>query len=472
MRRTGRVGQVGLVSVGVPGGGHASLEEVETTMAQTYATGLPGRPAPGPGYASFGLVLRRHRMAVRMTQEDLADSSGLSVRAIRNLEIGRTGRPQQQSVDLLATALGLDAAERAELVRTAHHGLSDGIAALPAGRCELPCDVPGLVGREGLVSDACAALTSTEEPCSRLVMVCGGPGSGKTSTIVHIAHRIRGAFPDGQLYADLDGSGGRPMPPGAVLGRLLRSLGVTEVPDSVDERASTLRAVLADRKVLLVLDNVGGEAQIRPLLTDSSASAILLASRYRLLALGRGHVAALNALSEADSTLLMAGLAGTDRLRAEPEAAEDIARACANSPLALHIAGSWLAARPIRRVRELADLLADDQRRLSHLQVGDLSARVSIDEYHRGLTPAEQRMLDRLSRLPGEGFDLRDLDMSFPAAWDSFERLLHAHLLVSAGGGRYRLDPLTRLFAAERRDAASTVTRLRQPEIAPARSVG
>jgi transcriptional regulator with XRE-family HTH domain len=434
--------------------------------------------APGTGCASFGLVLRRHRMAVRMTQEELADRSGLSVRAIRNLEIGRTGRPQQQSVDLLATALGLDAAERAELVRTAHHGLPDGLAALasaaaPAGRCELPCDIPELIGREALVSELRTALTGNAgEPGSRLAMVCGGPGSGKTSTIVHIAHRIRASFPDGQIYADLDGPGGRPMPPGAVLGRLLRSLGVTDLPDSVDERASALRAVLADRKVLLVLDNVGGEAQIRPLLTDSPASAILLASRYRLLALRRGRAAALSALSEADSKLLLAGLTGADRLLAEPEATSDITRSCANSPLALHIAGSWLAVRPGRRVRDLADLLADDRHRLAHLQVGDLSARVSIDEYHRGLTPAEQRLLDDLSRLPGEGFDLDDLDLSYSAAGDSFERLLHAHLLVPAGVGRYRLDPLTRLFAAGRREAAPTVIRLRQAEILPVRSAG
>jgi transcriptional regulator with XRE-family HTH domain len=436
---------------------------------------VPLTRQPLPGFradVSFGVLLREQRVLSGLTQEELAERSGLSVRAIRNLEIGRTERPQQQSVELLATALGLDELARADLLRAARRR-----GVIPptrtwqpgwhGGTCELPPDVPDLTGRE-LVAPAVTRLL-TEGPAPRLALVNGGPGVGKTAFVVHVAHRLRERFPDGQVYVDLDRPEGGEMPPHAVLGRVLRSLGASEPPSSQEERAALLRAALTSRRVLLVLDNVASEAQVRPLLTGASTSAALLASRHELMALPGGHPIRLEPLGADAAVYLLGQLAGVERVRREPDAARGIADACSRLPLALHIAGSWLRARPRRPLSDLAALLADPGQALDRLTVADLSVRASIAGYDRGLRPEERQLAQRLSLLDPDRFRPADLchqlGLPEPVVQDGVERLAHANLLTPAGTGpdgepRYRLDPLVRRHFLARHDDAG-VTQLR-----------
>lgn len=435
---------------------------------------LTRRPQPGfRAEVSFGTLLREQRVLSGMTQEELAERSGLSVRAIRNLEIGRTERPQQQSVELLATALGLDEPARADLLAAARRR-----AAAPAARtwqpgwhgggcCELPSDVPDLTGRE-LVAPAVARVL-TEGPAPRLALVSGGPGVGKTAFVVHVAHRLRERFPDGQVYVDLDRPEGGEMPPHAVLGRVLRSLGASEPPSSQEERAALLRTALTSRRVLLVLDNVASEGQVRPLLTGASTSAALLASRHELVALPGGYPVRLEPLDADAAVYVIAQIAGVARIRREPEAARSIADACSRLPLALHIAGSWLRARPRRPLSDLAALLADPGQALDRLTVADLSLRASIAGYDRGLRPEERQLARRLALLDPDRFHAADLchELGLPEAvvQDGVERLINANLLTPAGTGqdgepRYRLDPLVRGHFLARHDDTG-VPRLR-----------
>ncbi|GAB3465418.1 NB-ARC domain-containing protein [Actinophytocola sediminis] len=403
----------------------------------------------------FGAVLRAQRLAAALTQEDLAERSGLSVRAIRNLELGRTERPQQQSVELLATALALGAHARDELLAATRRGRP---ALLCAGRCELPPDVAELAGRELIVPAVSRVLT--DGPMPRLVLVSGGPGVGKTAFAVHVAHRLRTRFPDGQVYADLDRPGESDLPPLAVLGRVLRSLGATDLPPSVEERAALLRAGLTDRRVLLVLDNVRTEAQVRPLLTGASASALLLVSRQQLMALPGGYPVRLDALGADAAVHLLARLVGVERVRAEPAAARAIADACSRLPLALQITGSWLVARPGRALADLAASLADAHQLLDRLAVADLSVRTSIAEYDHTLLPAERHLASRIALLDPGRFQSAELcqrlGVDERTAADGVERLAHANLLSPAGTGpdgapRYRLDPLVRQHFLSRR---------------------
>ncbi|TDV54826.1 helix-turn-helix domain-containing protein [Actinophytocola oryzae] len=439
---------------------------------------VPLTRQPMPGFradTTFGVLLREQRVVSGLTQEELAERSGLSVRAIRNLEIGRTERPQQQSVELLAGALGLDDMARADLLRAARKragapamgGWHPGSQA--TGCCELPPDVPELTGRERETPAVVRALT--EGPVPRSALVTGGPGVGKTAFVVHVAHRLRERFPDGQVYVDLDRPDDGEMSPHAVLGRVLRSLGANEPPASLEERAALLRAALTNRRVLLVLDNVSSEAQVRPLLTGASASALLLASRHQLLALP-GYPVRLDPLGADAAVYLLAQLAGVQRVNAEPGAARAVADACSRLPLALHIAGSWLRARPRRPLADLADLLADTHRVLDRLAVADLSVRASIAGYDRSLQPEERHLAQRLALLDPDRFAPADLchqlGMSEPALQDGVERLAHANLLSPAsadqdGTPRYQLDPLVRRhFLARYEDSGVTQLRTAQ----------
>jgi hypothetical protein len=250
-----------------------------------------------------------------------------------------------------------------------------------------------------------------------------------------------------------------------VLGRVLRSLGATELPASQEERAALLRACLTNRRVLVVLDNVSSEAQVRPLLTGASPSALLLASRHQLVALPGGYPVRLEALGVDAAVHLLSQLVRVERIRREPDAARAIADACSRLPLALHVAGSWLRARPRRPLADLAELLADDV--LDVLAVADLSVRASIAGYDRGLQPEERHLAQKLALLDADRFQPADLchelGMSGTAVRDGVERLAHANLLSPNGVGsdgepRYRLDPLVR------RHFLTGVARLRSPQ--------
>jgi transcriptional regulator with XRE-family HTH domain len=385
---------------------------------------------------AFGTVLRGYRITLGLTQEELADRSGLSVRAIRNLEIGRTERPQRQSITLLATALRLTEPDHATLLAAAgrlHPGPSR-----PA-RCELPPDVPWLAGRDGPTATLTRVLTT---PGARVALVSGGPGTGRTALALHVAHRVRDRFPDGQVYADLDHAGGV-LPAEAVLGRVLRSLGATDLPASRDERAALLRADLAARRVLIVLDNVANEAQVRPLLTTGSASAVLVTSRRALVALPGAHPLRLGPLTGDAARQALSRLAGT-RVDAEPAAARAVVEACARLPLALHIAGTWLTTRPHRTVTDLAALLADEDLVLDRLTVADLSVRASIAMHLAELRQDERRLLHQLAHTRHTAGSLSD-----PALRDGVDALVHANLLTPT----YEMNPLVRAYAREDADA-------------------
>lgn len=396
---------------------------------------------------AFGSVLRGYRTTLGLTQEELADRSGLSVRAIRNLEIGRTERPQRQSITLLASALRLTEPDHATLLAAAGRHHPDHPPR--PGRCELPPDVPELLGRDHAVATVIRVLTT---PGPRLALVSGGPGVGRTALAAHVAHRVREQFPDGQVYADLDHLDGA-LPAEAVLGRVLRSLGATHLPASRDERAALLRARLTARRVLVVLDNVASEAQVRPLLTTGSASGVLATSRRELVALPGAHTTRLAPLSADAARQLLDRLVG-DRARAEPDALRTVADTCARLPLALQVAGTWLVARPHRPVADLATLLADKNLLLDRLAVADLSVRASIDAHVAELRPNERRLLHQLGRLP----ELRHpaelchrLAVAEPVLRDGLDGLTQANLLTGDGAG-YRMNPLVRCYAHEAED--------------------
>jgi DNA-binding SARP family transcriptional activator len=298
-------------------------------------------------------------------------------------------------------------------------------------------------------------LEARAEPV--IAPVDGGPGTGKSTLAIHVAHRLAPCFPGGVLYADLGGSGS-PADPEAVLATFLRALGLRPpgATAGIEAAVSGYRSELAGRRLLVVLDNAAGEAQVRPLLPGAPGCATLVTSRTRL-ALDGVVPLGLELFGEAAAVGLLAKLDPHDRVAREPEAAARIVRYCGLLPLAIRIAGAKLAMRPAWSVADLADRLADERGRLELLQLRHLDMRASFAVSYRCLHPAEARTFRVLGLL--ESLDMTaetvaaHTGATSRAAEAALEGLLDARLLEQSEPGRYRLHDLVRLFARELAEA-------------------
>lgn len=486
------------------------------------------------------------------SQEELADRSGLSVRAIRDLERGRVRRPRRASLVLLADAFGLTDTERGAVAEALGEGqpaafvagsgqvivgtgevsaasavrarLGDVVvgadgrvapalvaarelvrgppggepqpAAVPAGPgvsvpfgllpslavpAQLPAAVTAFTGRRGQLDELDAVLlgrNSGRLPEPAVAVITGSAGVGKTALALRWAHRARGAFPDGQLFADLRGyTQAEPVRPVEVLAAFLHAVGVPgeRVPAGVEEAAGLYRTLLADRRVLVVLDNAHSPGQVRPLLPGGPGCGVVVTSRDSLsglVAREGAHQVGVDVLTPMEAKQLLARTVGGERVGAEPGAAAELARLCARLPLALRIAAAQLTSEPQALAGYVAELGAGD--RLSALQAGgdeQAAVRAAFDASYHGLPTGARRLFRLLGLVPGV-----DLTRDAAAALAGITageasillgRLVSAHLLNRQAGGRFGGHDLLRLYAAERcehedsqQDRAAAIQRL------------
>ncbi|MGY0019305.1 BTAD domain-containing putative transcriptional regulator [Streptomyces sp. cg35] len=327
----------------------------------------------------------------------------------------------------------------------------------------LPVDLPDFTGRERELDLVQKTLTRTSASQPPAVLIVGGGGVGKTALAVRLSHRLQSAFPDGQLYAALRGSGARPADPHAVLGRLLRALGTDpdQIPADPDERAEVYRLALAGRQLLITLDDAVDDEQVQPLLPGSGDTAVLLTSRGRLSTPLGARVLQLAELPHGHSVRLLARMLGAERVTQEPAAAAAIARYCGGLPLALRAAAVRLNARPHWSLRRYAERLSDEERRLDELAHSSLSVRASFTVSYNALPDDAREVLRCLADLPVSEFDAHlacpVLGKDFATVEDACEQLVEAHFLTVAEAAvadlptRYRLDGLQRSFANELR---------------------
>lgn len=329
-------------------------------------------------------------------------------------------------------------------------------AAAPVTPAQLPAAVADFTGRAAFVTELSGFLTSAAGGAGRVMAVsalAGIGGVGKTTLAVHVAHRARAAFPDGQLYVNLQGAGGRAAEPETVLGAFLRALGTADsaIPDALEERAALYRSVLDGRRVLVLLDNARDAAQVRPLLPGTAGCAALVTSRVRMVDLEGAHLVDLDVMSPEEALLLFTRIVGEERVAAEREAALDVVAACGFLPLAIRIAASRLAARRTWTVSVLAAKLADERRRLDELQAGDLAVKATFELGYGQLEPAQARAFRLLGLADGPDISLAAaaavLDLPAEATEDLLESLVDTSLLESASPGRYRYHDLVRLYA-------------------------
>jgi DNA-binding SARP family transcriptional activator/tetratricopeptide (TPR) repeat protein/DNA-binding XRE family transcriptional regulator len=373
----------------------------------------------------------------------------------------------------LAEQLGIDPGERLRAVHVEVLRQQSGSPAQPAERVviqQAPSAPPDFVGRADELATICTALGRPGAVSSRVVLINGIAGVGKTALALTAAHRLRAEYPDGQLYADLRGSDVTTPAPIQVLGRFLRALGVPgrRIGTDETEAAALLRSELADRRMLVLLDNAQDAAQVRPLLPGAGRSDVIVTSRRRLPDLAAAGVVSLEPLPRDDAILLIASTARTHRLDADPEGVSALAEACARLPLALRIAGARLATRREWTVADLARRLDDGNRRLTELSLGESSVLNSFQLSYADLTSDAQRAFRLCSLHPGDDFsaDSTGILLGIPtaAADRVLEDLLEANMLLQHAKHRYRFHDLLGLYSrrllAEDSEGEAARTRL------------
>jgi DNA-binding SARP family transcriptional activator len=332
---------------------------------------------------------------------------------------------------------------------------------------QLPTDIADFTGREDQVkhlSELLAPPPDGDSGAVRVALVAGHGGLGKTSLAVHAAHRVRGHFPDGQLYVDLLGATPHPAVPTDVLARFLRDLGVDgkDVPIEEAERAARYRTSLAGRRILVVLDNAKDAAQVRPLLPGSGSCAVLVTTRSRMPDLASTKLVDLNVLDDDEALTLFTKVVGDARAAAESEATAELLEACAGLPLAIRICAARLAGRSGWTIRSMANRLQDEHRRLDEMTAGDLAVRASFEVSFaslptpkRGIAPADAFRLIGLWQ--GSTISTAAAAALFGSteddAADALELLVDAHLLESKAPDRYKFHDLLRVYAYERAGA-------------------
>ncbi|MFH9660885.1 ATP-binding protein [Streptomyces sp. NPDC017248] len=416
-----------------------------------------------PSTEDFGQRLRRLRTRAGLSQEALAHDAQVSVRALADMERGRTRGPQRRTVRALAEALGLDDDEAADLDSSAALGRPRPRPATgPAGpgTLALPRDIQDFTARGPALARLLELAREAAPDRPVVSVVAGQPGLGKTAFAVHAAHRLAPHFPDGQFALDLHGMDPEPATPRDALARLLGALGVADaaLPAGTDDRAGLWRSLAGERRMLLLLDNAAHESQVAPLLPGTGPSLTLVTSRHVLAGLESVHRTDLALLRREEAVELLTRIIGPDRVRAEAQAARDLADLCGHLPLAVRIAGQRLLSRPHESLGKLVARLAAEGRRLDGLQAGNLRVRAAFALSYRQLPENARTLLRRAALAAGPDFSPETgallAGLSLDEAVARAEELTDAGLLQSdAGAERYRFHDLLRLYAAEQTEA-------------------
>ncbi|MCW7987572.1 SARP family transcriptional regulator [Streptomyces platensis subsp. clarensis] len=363
-----------------------------------------------------------------------------------------------------AGARGGEAAPGADGTRTGTpDGARTGSGSGRAGAAPrlLPRPPARFLGREDQLTALTAVLTDRATGESPLAVVAGPAGVGKTACAVQWAHLYAGSFPDGQLFADLRGFGeGDEASPAEILRDFLLALGTPpeRVPGSAQAASALFRSLVAERRLLVVLDNARSSAQVRPLLPGGPRCATVVTSRSRLdglVATDCARPVGLQTLGHEEGAALLGAMLGPDRVAEDPAAARELVDLCDGLPLALRAAAAQLTARPRWRLARLAAALRDERRRLALLSAEDTGIAAALRMSVARLSADDAQLLSALAT-SADGH----LNASLAAALagydpertqDGLDRLAEMHLVDEEATDVYTISTLTQLFARDER---------------------
>lgn len=357
----------------------------------------------------LGSRLRAIRRRVGMTQEQLAEASGLSVDGIGALERGHRRRPRHDTIELLTKALGISEDEAAQLRALSRPDSSatatESEAKRPRRRVsaplsphQLPAPPTTYIGRDAAVDDLVHLLTRTERlPTPRVATITGMGGVGKTGLALLVAHRAAAHYPDGQLYLNLRANGGtEPLTLQSAMTFLLTSLGMhaDDVPTDLAQATAAFRTRTSSTRLLLVFDNVAQAGQVESLLPGGPANAVLITSRSTLGAAIDARPCPLEPLPRPAARQLLAAVVGEQRVAADPLSSRAVIESCAGLPLALRIVAARMQARPNWAMSDLAHRLSDRDGRLAELNSGGVAVAAtlagSLDQLRASEDPVDQ----------------------------------------------------------------------------------
>lgn len=323
---------------------------------------------------------------------------------------------------------------------------------------QLPPSTRHFVGRDAELAGLTRIIDVHAPAPPIVVTIHGMAGIGKTALALAWAHRVRDRFPDGQLHVNLRGfDEHEPMDADQALHGFLQALGVAAqaIPADVDAKAALYRGLLAERRMLIVLDNARCSEHVRPLLPGNSSCVVVITSRNRmdsLLVRDGAHHIALDVLSDAEAFALLAERIGRARLDVEPDAAAELIELCVHLPMALSVAAARAASQPALSLAGLVKELRYEHRRLDVLDLGDmdLSPRAVFSWSYAVLGTDAARLFRLLGIHPGADI--------YPAACRALtgdgetaalRELTGAHLVTEYVPGRFRLHDLLRAYAVE-----------------------
>ncbi|POX42118.1 SARP family transcriptional regulator [Streptomyces sp. Ru73] len=455
---------------------HSALGEHEQAASVLYTTAVQHPLREGLVAALMRALFRTGRQSDaldwyhrtrRLLSEELGVDPGARLRGAYE-EILRaeeaapdTGAPRVPEQGGAAASGRPEAAVSRE-TGTAEPGADGGTGGAPTGPPRLlPRPPARFLGREAAMDRLTSALIDDAGSGgdSPLAVVTGPAGVGKTACAVQWAHQHAGDFPDGQLFADLRGFGeGDALEPATVLRFFLTALGTPEhaVPSSATAASALFRSLVADRRLLVVLDNASSSAQVRPLLPGGPGCATVVTSRSRLdglVATDCARPVGLQVFGGTEGVALLGAMLGADRVAEDPEAARELVELCDGLPLALRAAVAQLTARPRWRLARLAAALRDERRRLSLLSAEDTGIASALRMSVARLSADDARLLSALAT-SADG----QLNASAAAALagsdlertqDGLARLAEMHLVDEAATDVYTISTLTQLFARD-----------------------